>query len=52
MIKVIKKDNYTIRMHIPDLEPEERERRINEMKEATKRFFMAVERQRMEKANE
>lgn len=38
--------NAVVRVHIPDLTPEERQRRMNNLKEATARFMMAVEKER------
>jgi hypothetical protein len=41
--------NAIVRLHIPDLTDEERERRMNEFKQATETFLKGVIRERMEK---
>jgi hypothetical protein len=41
--------NAIVRLHIPDLTDEERERRMNEFKKATETFMKGVIRERMEK---
>ena len=47
-IETIETEKCTIRVHIPELSAEERERRENLAKEARKRFFMAIEREKYE----
>ena len=47
-IETIETEKCTIRVHIPELSAEERERRENLAKEALKRFFMAIEREKYE----
>ncbi len=45
-VKTFTYPNAVVRVHIPDLTPSERERRMNNLKEATARFMMAVEREK------
>lgn len=42
-VKTFNYPNAVVRVHIPDITEEERERRMNELKKATARFMKAVE---------
>ena len=41
-IKVYKYPNATVRVHIPDLAPEEREKRLNEVKKSAELLLREV----------
>lgn len=41
-IKTIKYPNATVRVHIPDLAPEEREKRLNEVKKSAELLLREV----------
>ena len=41
-IKVYKYPNATVRVHIPDLAPEEREKRLNEIKKSAEMLLREV----------
>jgi ribosome recycling factor len=45
-VKTFTYQNAVVRVHIPDLTTEEREKRMNELKKATARFMKAVEKER------